>query len=353
MQWRHICITRKTSVFDTMAVINQGVTQTALVVTEDGVLLGTVSDGDVRRAILQGYDLQTPVEKIMNAKPVTVSLSEGHGTALVRLRVLDLRYIPVLDEGGRVVDFWYMEQLLRLHVLPNPVMIMAGGLGTRLAPLTEDVPKPMLPVGGRPLLEHILEHFVGMGFRQFYFSVNYKAEYIENYFKNGSAFGVSIDYIHEDTRMGTAGALSLLPKSPELPMVVMNGDILTRLNVAKLLQQHMESAALATMVVREHIMQIPYGVVSVGDAGQVLDIEEKPQHKFWISAGINVLSPEALDYLPAGRFFDMPDLFTRLAKANKNTRIYAMHEYWLDIGRIPDYKRANEEFAVYAQPACP
>lgn len=349
MNWKNICISQDKSILDAIGMIDLGVCQMVLVTDADYTLLGVVSDGDVRRAILRGHDLSTPVVQIMNSQPVTVSVAEGYGTALVRLRSSDLRYIPVTDDAGRIVDFWSVEQLLRFNALPNPVVIMAGGLGTRLAPLTEDVPKPMLPVGGRPLLEHILQHFVSMGFRQFYFSVNYKAEQIKEYFADGAAFGVSIDYVHETQRLGTAGALALLPERPVLPTIVMNGDILTRLDFSAVLAQHTRSRALATMVVKQHAIQIPYGVVSAGADKALLSVDEKPQHSFLISTGINVLSPEAFAYIPHRQFFDMPELFSALVREQKNTQVYEMQEYWLDIGRLGDYRRANEEFDLYAQ----
>lgn len=349
MHWKNICISQDKSILDAIGIIDQGVCQTVLVTDASTKLLGVVSDGDVRRAILQGHDLQTPVAQIMNTQPVTVSVAEGYGTALVRLRSLGVRYIPVLDDAGRVVDFWSVEQLLRFNALSNPVVIMAGGLGTRLAPLTEDAPKPMLPVGGRPLLEHIVQHFVSMGFRQFYFTVNYKAGHIKEYFADGAAFGVSIDYVHETKRLGTAGALALLPERPTLPTIVMNGDILTRLDFAAVLAQHLNRAALATMVVKQHAIQIPYGVVSADRNNALLGIDEKPQHTFLISTGINVLSPEAFNYIPHEQFFDMPELFTALVQAQKPTHIHEMQEYWLDIGRLADYRRANEEFDLYSQ----
>lgn len=349
MHWKNICISQDKSILDAISIIDRGVCQTALVTDADYRLLGVVSDGDVRRAILRGHDLRTPVAQIMNPHPVTVSAAEGYGTALVHLRSLDLRYIPVVDDAGRMVDFWSVEQLLRFNALPNPVVVMAGGLGSRLAPLTEDVPKPMLPVGGRPLLEHILQHFASMGFRQFYFTVNYKAEQIKEYFADGAAFGVSIDYVHEAKRLGTAGALALLPERPTLSTIVMNGDILTRLDFSAVLAQHTSSSTLATMVVKQHSIQIPYGVVSAGADKTLLSVDEKPQHSFLISTGINVLSPEAFSYIPHGQFFDMPELFSALVHKKKPTKIYEMQEYWLDIGRLADYRRANEEFDMYVQ----
>lgn len=346
MNWKNLCVTEHQTMFDIIGVIDRGACQIALVVDEHGFLKGLVSDGDVRRAILRGFDLQTPVSNVMNPSPLTVRLGEGHGAALVIMRANLFRYIPVLDADGRLVDFWSIEYLLHFNALPNPVVIMAGGLGSRLAPLTEDIPKPMLPVGGRPLLEHIIQHFINGGFRCFYLSVNYKAQSIIDHFKDGATFGASIDYLHEAKRLGTAGALSLLPQLPTLPVIVINGDILTRMNFSALLDSHNTARAMATMVVKEHAIQIPYGVVSADTEGRMLGIEEKPNHLFSVSAGINVLSPEAFSYIPQNTFFDMPSLFTAMIEGGARPNIYTTTDYWLDIGRLADYRKANEEFSL-------
>lgn len=334
------------TMLDIIGVIDRGSCQVALIVDEHGVLQGIVSDGDVRRAILRGEDLQTPVARIMNSKPLSVRLGEGPGAALILMRDNMLRYIPVLDADGRLIDVWSIEHLLHFNALPNSVVIMAGGLGSRLAPLTEDIPKPMLPVGGRPLLEHIIQHFINTGFRRFYLSVNYKAQYIIDHFQGGTAFGASINYLREDKRLGTAGALSLLPELPTTPTIIINGDILTRMDFSALLHAHNQTGVAATMVVKEHAIQIPYGVVSVNEQGLMTGIEEKPHHLFSISAGINVLSPEAFAHIPKDTFFDMPDLFSALIAAGSLPAVYKTEDYWLDIGRLADYRKANEEFSL-------
>lgn len=345
MNWKQLCISQQQSLLDALTIIDSGVCQMALVTSNDR-LQGVLSDGDVRRAMLHGHDLQTPVSAVMNAAPVTVSLSEGWGTALVRLRENRLRHIPVLDDEGCLCGLWSLEGLLDFTALPNPVVIMAGGLGSRLAPLTDNTPKPMLPVGGQPLLELTIEHFRRYGFRQFYITVNYKPRCITEYFGDGSRFGVSITYIHESKRLGTAGALSLLPPLP-LPCIVMNGDILTRLDFFDVLNAHQQRGAPATMVVKQHNIQIPYGVVRQTADAFMEGIEEKPQHSFAVSAGINVLSPEAIRRIPVDTFYDMPQLFTDLLIAGLRPAVHEMTEYWLDIGRIGDYRRANEDFPHY------
>jgi NDP-sugar pyrophosphorylase family protein len=224
------------------------------------------------------------------------------------------------------------------------VVLMAGGLGTRLQPLTDECPKPLLAVGGRPILETILESFAEQGFKRIFLSVNHKAEMIRSHFGAGERWGVQVEYLHESIRLGTAGALSLLPERPTTPVVVMNGDLLTRTNFDNLLRFHNAQDAIATMAVREYDFQVPYGVVRLNGAN-IESIEEKPVQRFFVNAGIYTLSPEALDYLPIQTMFDMPNLFEHLIAAGKTTAAYPLREYWLDIGRLEELERAQREWA--------
>jgi NDP-sugar pyrophosphorylase family protein len=223
---------------------------------------------------------------------------------------------------------------------------MAGGLGTRLRPLTENTPKPLLPVGGRPLLETIVENFANQGFQKIFLSVNYKAEMFEQHFGDGSRFGVQIEYIHESDRMGTAGALTMLPSRPENPLIVMNADLLTTLDFRQFLEFHRAHRAKATMGVREYAFQVPYGVVEA-DGERLVSISEKPVHQFFVSAGMYILEPEVLDRIPAGCFFDMPTLFQSMLDEKVDAAVFPVREYWLDIGRLDDLERAQVEFGKF------
>jgi NDP-sugar pyrophosphorylase family protein len=220
---------------------------------------------------------------------------------------------------------------------------MVGGLGTRLRPLTENLPKPMLKVGDKPILQTIVEKFAEYGYVNIVMCVNYKSHLIQEFFGNGSEFGVNIEYVLEKQRMGTAGALSLLHNKPEEPFFVMNGDLLTNINFEHLHNYHVENSSIGTMCVREYDFQVPYGVVNVENS-KILSIEEKPTHKFFVSAGIYMLSPEALSYIPENEFYDMPTLFEKLINEKRNTISFPLREYWLDIGRIDEYKKANAEY---------
>ena len=222
---------------------------------------------------------------------------------------------------------------------------MVGGLGTRLRPLTETTPKPMLHVGGKPILQTIVEKFVNYGFVDIIMCVGYKSTIIQDYFGDGSRFGANIEYVLENKRMGTAGALSLLNETqlPKEPFFVMNGDLLTNVNFENMLEYHISHNAMATMAVREYDFQVPYGVVNIKNE-KILSIEEKPIHKFFVSAGIYMLDPKCIDYIPKNEFYDMPTLFEKLIADNKETLSFPIREYWLDIGRIEEYERANKEY---------
>ncbi|MDZ5471966.1 nucleotidyltransferase family protein [Bacillus sp. 31A1R] len=339
-----ILVSADTKIIETMKNIDQTGNQIALVVDNHLRLLGTVTDGDIRRGILNGFDLEEPIINIMNGKPIVIK----QGISKQEIRRLfqrkQLRQIPVVDNENRVTDIIFSDALLDNSTLDNWVVLMAGGLGTRLRPLTDTIPKPMLAVGTKPIIQTILESFVELGFHQFYFSVNYKKELIKEHFGNGVKWGVSINYIDEVQRLGTAGALSLLRSKPTQPLIVMNGDILTKVNFHQLLDFHETNNAAATMCVIEYNYQVPYGVVRT-DGITLCSIEEKPIEKYFVNAGIYVLNPEILDLIPEGVFYDMPTLFAELVEKNLKTLVFPIREYWMDIGRINDFERANNEFS--------
>ncbi|WP_018132197.1 nucleotidyltransferase family protein [Effusibacillus pohliae] len=343
MRWKKISIYPSTPILKAIEIIDAGAMKIALVVDEGHRLLGTVTDGDIRRGILRGIGLDDPVETVMNPNPITARANEARQTVLAIMKLKRLHQIPIVDEQGRLVGIETLDDLLKGNCRDNWVVLMAGGLGSRLRPLTDLFPKPLLKVGSKPILETIMENFIEHGFRKFYLAVNYKAEMIEEYFGDGSRWGVEIHYVREEKRLGTAGALGLLPEKPDKPIVVMNGDLLTKVNFQQLLDFHMEHRAQATMCVREYDFQVPYGVVKV-DKSRLVGIDEKPVQKFFVNAGIYVLEPEALDLIPQDEFFDMPTLFDKLIELNCETVVFPIREYWLDIGRKEDFERANGEF---------
>jgi len=341
--WQKTLIQPTTSIIEAMRLIDKIALQILLVTDEDKTLLGTVTDGDIRRAILKGGAMEDPIENVMNTRPTAFTADESVEDMLVAMRLLKISKVPVVDYKNRVVALEILEELLRPGHKDNPVVLMAGGLGVRLGSLTKNSPKPLLYVGNQPVLQTILESFIAYGFHNFYFSVNYKAEMIEEFFGDGSKWDVSIKYIHEDKRMGTAGALSLLPERPEMPFFVMNGDILTKVNFLQLLDFHTEHRAVATMCAFKYDLQIPYGVLQI-DKHRLIEIDEKPVQSFFVNAGIYVLEPKTLDHIPVDAFFDMPSLYETLIDTRQEAAVFPLREYWLDIGHMSNFKRAQGDF---------
>ena len=339
--WKDCIISPDRTMFDVLNIMNESALQIAIV-TENNKILGIVTDGDIRRALLKGMPLTESVSFIMNKTPVKVNLHDSKSKILSIMREKNISHIPVVDEFDNIVYLETLNNLLQATKQDNLVIIMAGGMGTRLYPLTENCPKPMLRVGTKPILEIILENFMSHGFYNFCFAVNYKASMIKEYFSNGENFGVNISYIEEEKRLGTAGALSLLKEIPKSPVIVVNGDILTNANYSRLLEYQNETNADAVMWIREYSLQVPFGVVEFED-NKLKKIVEKPSHDFFVSAGMYVLKPEVIKLIPENCFFDMPKLFDLLIENNYDTRIFSINEYWIDIGQKDDYERANRE----------
>jgi dTDP-glucose pyrophosphorylase len=341
--WRKAIVGTQATVGEAIAAIESGSIQVALVLDGESRLLGIVTDGDIRRGLLRGIPLSGLATDVMNRTPVWASASLSRAERLQLMRQKSIKQLPLLDGSGQLIGLETFDDLLETPHYPNPVLIMAGGLGERLGALTRDLPKPMLNVGGRPLLETIVRNVVQQGFRNIFISVNYKAELIQNHFGDGSAFGAAIQYIHEAERLGTAGALGLLPAPPDLPVVVMNGDILTTINYGALLDFHNCTPAEATMAVREHKVHVPYGVVTTSE-GYLQTIREKPTESWFVSAGIYVIGRAALDHIERGVRIDMPTVLERIVANKGRVAIYPIREYWLDIGRMEDFEQAHAEF---------
>lgn len=335
------------SILDAIRVIDAGTQQIAIAVADDGRLLGVVTDGDIRRAILRGIDLSEKVSQILNNKPtickLTATREQLARTLLSQQRITRL---PVVDNDGFVVGLYRTEDLVANPLSHEiPVVLMAGGLGTRLRPFTDTMPKPMIDVGGQPILEHIIQRFVSQGFKRFYISVNYLSHVIKDHFGDGNAFGAEIVYLEETERLGTAGSLRLLPRDFDGPFFVMNGDLLTAANFAAIANYHLEAGVDATMCLREYTVQVPYGVVEQA-GGRFVGIEEKPMHRHYVNSGIYVLDTAIIDLLPDSGYFDMPSLFgTLMQKDPSSAAVFPLREYWCDIGQVSDLERARREIA--------
>lgn len=339
----NIKLKQNATIKEALGIIDSGAMQIALVVDDNDKLLGTLTDGDIRRGILRGLDLDSSIETIVFKEPAIAKISSTKEEILKLALSRKLHKIPVVDDNGRVLGIKEIEELVEPKIKTNRVILMVGGLGTRLRPLTQDTPKPMLKVGNKPILQTIVEKFAEYGFVNITMCVNFNASIIRDYFSDGKEFGVNIDYVLEQKRMGTAGALSLLKERPIEPFFVMNGDLLTNVNFEHIFNYHVLNKATATMCVREYDYEVPYGVVKMND-NKIIEIAEKPVQKFFVSAGIYMLSPEILDLIPKNEFYDMPALFEKLIKLSKNVISFPIREYWLDIGRMEEYQRANEEY---------
>jgi len=336
-------LTETSTIKNALQIIDMGAVKLAIVVDQNNKLLGTLTDGDIRRAFLAGMTLEDIIRTIYFKEPTVVTANHTKEEIISICTSKKIYQIPVVDDKGYVIGVDILDELLKPVVHPNKVVLMVGGLGTRLRPLTDNTPKPMLHVGGKPILQTIVEKFVSYGFVNIIMCVGYKSSIIQDFFEDGGIFGANIEYILEEKRMGTAGALSLLTETPKEPFFVMNGDLLTNVNFEHMLEFHLDSNAIATMCVREYDFQVPYGVVHIKE-GKIASIEEKPVHKFFVSAGIYMLSPKCIELIPKNEFYDMPTLFERLIEMNKDTVSFPLREYWLDIGRIEEYEKANQEY---------
>ena len=344
LHWKKSILPPCATLLEVMTNLNETGTRIVNIVDQAGKLKGIITDGDLRRALVKGLGMGALASQIMRVDFFKASLGDSNLALADLMRSKGLLQIPVLDGEGRIVEVKFLANIMAAPVRENWVLLMAGGLGSRLMPLTANTPKPLLPVGGKPILQNILEALAQGGFRNFFISVNYLADKIEDYFGDGSQFGVKINYLREQQRLGTAGAMGLLPELPTHPMLVMNGDVLTRLNFGAMLDFHNLNSAAATMGVREYDMQVPYGVIQT-EGNRLIAIVEKPVQHYFVNAGVYVLSPAAVDLVPERAVhLDMPTLFENLMSKNLGTAAYPIREYWLDIGRPEDLEKANQEY---------
>ena len=342
--WSKILLTPEDSIEKSIEVLNAGGIRIALVVDNDGKLLGTLTDGDIRRSLMKHIDMNCAVKKTMNANPITALGSDSHSLIMLKMQSKDLLHIPIVDEHNVLIGLETLQHLLVKQKYDNPVFLMAGGFGKRLHPLTEDMPKPLLPIGNQPILEIILMQFIEAGFHNFYISIYYKGEKIREHFGDGSQWGVTIKYVHEDKPLGTAGSLGMLPEDiVKLPILVMNGDLLTKVDFIQLLHFHNKKKCIATMCVREHDVEVPYGVVTIENEN-IQSLVEKPIQKFFINAGIYVLDPSLIVSLDGLSYIDMTSLLEDRISNGECVSVFPVHEYWMDIGRVDEYKNASKEY---------
>ena len=340
VNWRATVLSPTATLREAIANLNATALQVVLVADNDGLLLGTLTDGDVRRGLLLSDDLDRPVAHSIQKSPIVVGPGTDRQTAVSLLRARKLRHLPVVDDLGRIVGLHTLEELSQgKEEIADLMVVMAGGKGQRLRPYTDSCPKPMLPVDGRPILEHILERAIEQGFRRFVFAVHYLPDQIVKYFSEGKQWGVQIDYLHERHSLGTVGGLANLGELPTSRVVVTNGDILATVNYVDILHFHQANKASGTMAVRVHEWQHPYGVVHTNGL-EIVGFEEKPQHRSYVNAGVYVLESDVLKILD-GKRCDMPELFERIGMAGGRTIVYPIHESWVDIGQESEYLRVR------------
>jgi dTDP-glucose pyrophosphorylase len=338
--WRKAILPAQATIQQAISNLDQVAVKIVLVVNEAGELEGTISDGDIRRGLLKGLDLNSLITNVIHRNALVVPPEMTREMVMQLMVANKIQQIPVVDEHRHVVGLHLWDEIATPPVRSNLMVIMAGGMGTRLRPHTENCPKPLLPVAGKPMLEHIIENAKLEGFSHFVLAVHYLGHMIEEHFGNGEQFGVKIDYLREQTPLGTAGALGLLSPRPDAAFVVTNGDVITDIRYGELLDFHVRHDAAATMAVRVHEWQHPFGVVQTQGV-EIVGFEEKPIARSHINAGVYALDPDALNALPCESRCDMPTLFEHLQEQSRRTVAYPMHEPWLDVGRPEDLRHAN------------
>jgi len=321
--WRKVVLKLNDTVQTAIMALNEGsFFRIVIVVDESERLIGTVTDGDIRRGLIKHFSMDTAINKIMSVNPTVAFESDDKQKVFSKMKGLDLLSMPIIDSDRKIVGIETLKSLLEKSKYDNPVFLMAGGFGKRLKPLTDHLPKPLLKVGNKPILENILDQFIASGFHDFY---------------------ISIKYIHEEEPLGTAGGLGLLPSDlPKLPILMMNGDLLTKIDFDKLLNFHLETGDDATMCVREYDFQVPYGVIKA-DGRHIVSIQEKPIQNFFVNAGVYVLNQSILDIVDGVNYLDMPELLEKIIKGSGRVNMFPVHEYWLDIGQIEQFDQAQQD----------
>jgi len=338
--WKESLLSADSSLEDAIKNLDKTHIQIILIVNRNGTFQGTITDGDIRRGLLRGLDLKSPIESIVNRKPLVVPPDLNKEAVIQLFQANKIHQIPVVDNKGDLVGLHIRDDLYIPDQKDNTMVIMAGGKGTRLLPHTESCPKPLLPVSGKPILQHILEKAQAEGFRNFIISVGYLGNMIEDYFGNGEKFNVSIDYIREESPLGTAGAISLLKNIPDDAIVISNGDVITDVRYAEILEFHQLHKADATMGVRMYEWKHPFGIVKTRGV-EIRELEEKPVYRNYVNAGVYALNPSVLENMERGAACDMPDIFHGLINAGKKAIVFPMHENWLDLGSEEEYIAAN------------
>ena len=343
--WKKIILKPLDSMEHAIKVMDDEALKMIIVADNENRLLGTITDGDIRRALIKHLAMTIPISEIMYTNPTYCLESHNDDKILALMKEKNVLQIPVVDQDLKVVGLKTINSIIgEKNILKgkfdNPVLIMAGGLGKRLLPITEETPKPLIKLGGKPIIENIIIQLIDSGFSNFYISTNYKANKFKEYFKDGSGWNIKINYLYEEKPLGTAGAISLLPDSIDKPLLIINGDILTKVNYETMFLYHEDVKADATVCVRKQDFQIPYGVIESKN-NFVSNIDEKPIKTFFVNAGIYIINQSLLKKVNKNEYTDMPNFLSEQIKNNFNISMFPLHEYWLDIGNHENLKKAE------------
>jgi dTDP-glucose pyrophosphorylase/predicted transcriptional regulator len=344
-EWKRVLISKDSTILDAIKIMDTSGLKIGfvMVIDDNGILDGVVTDGDVRRGLVKGVDVGSTVEQIMSSCPIVATENESENDIVDTMKFYKINHIPIVNSQGVVIGLKVSNVCVSMEKRDNPVIIMVGGRGRRLRPLTYDCPKPMLKLGERPLLDMVLRNLIKFGFYNFYLAVNYKKEMIKDYFGNGEYLLVNINYIEEGTELGTAGALSLYgyhAQPSDLPILVINGDILTDINYPSLLRFYEKNYSSMVVGIKEYSYHLPYGVVEIEGNNRVISLNEKPKYTFYVNAGIYVLDPKLLSLIPKDQFYDMTTFVNCLIDKSYDISAFLIREYWLDIGTKESYLEA-------------
>jgi dTDP-glucose pyrophosphorylase len=330
------------TVLDALRALDRTGLGTILVRAPDGRLSGLVTDGDIRRYLIRGGSIDRPVSLAATTEFYSASPETDRAELAKVMMERGFDAVPVVDDRGRLVHVHTLRDLVLHRRVESWAVVMAGGLGTRLGEYTHAIPKPMLPIGGRPILERVVRQLVSHGFRRIFLSVNYLAQMIEDHFGDGGRFHCSIEYLRESEPLGTGGPLGLLPERPGAPLLVMNGDLLTNLHFTRLLRFHENHGNAMTIALREHRVSVAYGVAELS-AHRITRLVEKPSLRYDVNAGVYVVDPSLLQLIPTGQAFPITDLANACLSRDLPVGGYRMDESWIDVGLPEEYHRAQEE----------
>ena len=346
-EWKKVILKSNDTMKDAIRALNEEALRIVMIEDDQKKLLGTITDGDIRRALTEHMDMTSELSQIMHVNPISISTDITSEQILLIMQKNNVMQLPIVDKKGKIIGLKTLQNIHEIQKYDNTVFLMAGGFGKRLMPLTNDIPKPLLKVGTKPILEIILSQFIESGFHKFVISTHYKAQMLKDYFGDGAKWGVSISYVYEEDPLGTAGSLGLIPKiNDDLPIIVMNGDLLTKVDFETFLDFHNKKLGVASICVREYDLKVPYGVVESSNQS-LISIKEKPVHKFFINAGIYILNQSLLKSLKGKNYLDMPTLLESQLNKGLEVNVFPVHEYWLDIGQIEQFKQAEKESNIF------